>query len=73
MSINARMTIERLGLEADDLEAGMVTIKPPEEEGDHWIAYCSNPPWPHTARGRTCREAFAKLLQWISKRRKVYR
>jgi hypothetical protein len=73
VSINARMSLARLGLEGDELEIGMVTFRPPAEEGDDWACYCANPPWPYTARGRTGREAFARLLQWISKRRKVYR
>lgn len=73
MSINARMSVQRLGIEGDELEMGMITFRPPASEDDDWAVYCSNPPWPHTERGRTAREAFAKLLRWVSKRRKVYR
>lgn len=62
----------RLGVEADDLEMGMVTFKP-DESGDGWYAYCSNPPWPHVEYGTSAREAFAKLLRWVAKRRKVIR
>lgn len=71
--ITAAMSMSRLGLEADELLVGMVTFRPPADEDDDWSVYCSNPPWPHTARGRTGREAFARLLQWVAKRRKVYR
>jgi hypothetical protein len=70
--ISTRMTMARLGIEADDLLVGMVTLKP-DECGDGWYAYCANPPWPHVARGATGKEAFARLLQWVAKRRKVYR
>jgi hypothetical protein len=73
MSINARMTMARLGVEADELLAGIVTFRPPDSGDEEWACFCSNPPEPYVAFGRTGREAFAKLLRWIQKRRVVYR
>jgi hypothetical protein len=70
--INASMTMTRLGLEADDLLMGIVTFRP-DEDGDGWYCFCSDPPEPHVARGRTGKEAMVKLLKWIQARRVVYR
>lgn len=72
MSVSSRMSLARLGVEADELEMGMVTLKP-DESGDGWYVYCSNPPWPHVEYAPSVRGAFAKLIRWVAKRRKVYR
>lgn len=71
--VNASMSMTRLGLEADDLLMGLVTFRPPERPGEDWFVFCSDPPFPRTERGRTGREAFARLIKWVSARRKVYR
>lgn len=71
--VNAQMEIARLGLEADELLMGLVTFRPPEREGEDWFCFCSDPPEPHTARGRTGREALVRLIKWVAARRKVYR
>lgn len=72
MSANVGMSIARVGLEADDLLMGIVTLRP-DEDGEGWYAFCSDPPEPHVAYGRTGKEAFVKLVRWVSKRRRVYR
>lgn len=71
--VNASMSMTRLGIEADDLLLGLVTFRPPEDPDDDWACFCSNPPEPHTERGRTGREAFARLIKWVGARRVVYR
>ena len=64
--ITAAMSLERLGLEADDLGCGPVTLRP-DEDGDGWFAFCSSPPEPHVARGKTGKEAFARLLCFVQR------
>jgi hypothetical protein len=72
MSANVGMSLARIGLEADDLLMGIVTLRP-DEDGEGWYAFCSDPPEPHVTYGRTGKEAFVKLVRWVSKRRRVYR
>lgn len=64
MSIYARMSIARLGVEADELGAGLITFR--RDEDDHgWFCFASEARVPHVARGRTGKEAFAELLRFL--------
>ncbi len=72
MCVNAAMTMERLGLEADELLMGLVTMRA-DEDDEGWYAFCSDPPEPHVAYGLTGKEALVKLIRWVAKRREVYR
>jgi hypothetical protein len=72
VSVNASMSVARLGLEADDLLMGIITLRP-DEDGDGWFAFCSDPPEPKVTRGRTGKEAMVRLIRWVAARRKVYR
>jgi hypothetical protein len=73
VSVNASMSVARLGLEADDLLMGIITLRPPEDSDDDWKCFCSDPPEPKVTRGRTGKEAMVRLIRWVAARRKVYR
>lgn len=71
--VSVSMDMRRLGLEADDLLMGIITLRPPDDEDDDWKCFCSDPPEPKVTRGRTGKEAMVRLIKWVAARRKVYR